>query len=237
MAYKPKRKPCKKGGSSKAGAAEKLRLFLEAYLTNGRNATQAAIKAGYASRSAHVTGHRLLRQAKAQIDARSAQVLAQAEEATGISAREELARLALASRFDPRSIFNPDGSMKELHEYDDEAAAGIDKVEFEALVEGAEAGVADAHEAQQRSRAKNAIAEQAKAHVRKPVVQKIRVATISRTQVREQAMKHLGLFEADNRQKAPRQVNVRELTVSLDFTRVHPRATVPESWKKLGPGR
>jgi phage terminase small subunit len=42
----------------------KQRAFVAAYLSNGFNATKAAVKAGYAPDSAHVEGCRLLRNAK-----------------------------------------------------------------------------------------------------------------------------------------------------------------------------
>ncbi len=42
----------------------KQKAFVTAYLINGFNATKAAIAAGYANGSAHVTGSRLLRNAK-----------------------------------------------------------------------------------------------------------------------------------------------------------------------------
>ena len=61
---------------------ERERRFVEAYMASG-NATDAAVGAGYAKTSAHVTGSRLLRKAKVQaaIDTRVA-------EDPGIATRE-----------------------------------------------------------------------------------------------------------------------------------------------------
>lgn len=49
-----------KAGTSKAARAHRVRLFIEAYLQNGGNATQAAISAGYKrGPAARKAGHRL----------------------------------------------------------------------------------------------------------------------------------------------------------------------------------
>jgi phage terminase small subunit len=50
-----------KSGTSKAAAATRRRLFIETYLANGHNATQAAISAGYSAKTAGSQGQRLLK--------------------------------------------------------------------------------------------------------------------------------------------------------------------------------
>jgi len=49
-------------GSTKtrSGTAERRQAFVQAYITNGHNATQAAIAAGYSPKGARVQGLRLL---------------------------------------------------------------------------------------------------------------------------------------------------------------------------------
>ncbi len=59
-----KRKP--KAGTSKRAAETRLRLFVETYISNGRNATQAAIKTGYSAKTAGQQGARLLKDVKVQ---------------------------------------------------------------------------------------------------------------------------------------------------------------------------
>lgn len=53
-------KPRAKAGTSKAAAARRRRLFVDAYIANGHNGTQAAIAAGYSPRGADVAAVRLL---------------------------------------------------------------------------------------------------------------------------------------------------------------------------------
>src|SRR5512139_3125821 len=53
-----------KAGTSKASAAERRALFVQAYMANGHNATQAAITAGYSEKTAHSKGAQLLREVK-----------------------------------------------------------------------------------------------------------------------------------------------------------------------------
>ena len=72
----------------------KQAAFVRAYTTNGFNATQAAITAGYAESSAHVTGHENIRnpKIKAEID----RILAQ----HAMSPEEVIARLTDHARGD-----------------------------------------------------------------------------------------------------------------------------------------
>lgn len=87
---------------------------------------------------------------------------------------QEVARLAL---FDPRKLFNPDGSPKSIDELDDDTAACIAGVEVLEQFEGT-----------------------GKDRVFVGYLKKYRIA--DKNSALEKAMKHLGLFEKDNRQKA-----------------------------------
>lgn len=53
------KKPRVKAGTSKSAAAERRRAFALAYIANGRNATQAAISAGYSPNGADAVGARM----------------------------------------------------------------------------------------------------------------------------------------------------------------------------------
>lgn len=91
MATKPK--PSKKrvkAGTSKASAADKRSAFIEAYFANGCNATQAAISAGYAVRSAGSTGARMLKDMRisAEVSKRRTAFLANLELNTEKTLRE-----------------------------------------------------------------------------------------------------------------------------------------------------
>ena len=100
----------------------KKKLFADEYLID-RNATQAAIRAGYSEKTARSQGQRLLKEpkVKAYIDA----FIGDQSERLNMTAErvmEEIARIAL---FDPRKMFRDDGSLKRITEIDDATAAAI----------------------------------------------------------------------------------------------------------------
>ena len=55
-------KPRVKRGTTAASVADGRRRFIEAVLTNGLNATNAAIQAGYSEKTAYSIGSRLLKE-------------------------------------------------------------------------------------------------------------------------------------------------------------------------------
>lgn len=124
-----------KNGSSAEGLSPKQERFVLEYLTD-LNATQAAIRAGYAPGSADVTGSRLLGNARimAAINA-GRQKTADKLEITRERVLMEYARLAFA---DPRKFFREDGTVKHPTELDDDTAAAL--ASFEVLEEFAGAG-------------------------------------------------------------------------------------------------
>ena len=93
---------------------EKQRRFVEEYLVD-LNATQAAIRAGYAERSAHVTGAKLLRNAKV------AEAVAEAKhsrtERAQINADYVLSRLVEIDQMDVADILQADGSLKAIQDW------------------------------------------------------------------------------------------------------------------------
>src|SRR5512146_2851515 len=102
-----KRKAVKAGASTGATAA-RIARFIEAYISNGENGTQAAIAAGWSARSAHVIASRLLKkdnvQALVQAHRKAAQT--KVEHKTERTLQEAM-RIAY---FDPRKLFNADGT-------------------------------------------------------------------------------------------------------------------------------
>lgn len=161
-----------KAGGAKEEAAKKRKLFIEAYIANGGNATEAAKTAGYSGKTAYSAGSRLLKDVEVQqaLSTRRAVVIEKAELTTERVLRE-IARVAFS---DARRYFRPDGTLKGFHELDDEAAgalSGIDVVETASL-EGGELV---------------------------PMYTK-KVRMWDKNSALEKAMKHLGLFEEDNKQ-------------------------------------
>lgn len=127
---KPKQRATK-AGSGKAAAAEKRRIFADAYIANGGNATQAAIACGLSPASAGSTGQRMAKHAEvaARIAERQ-QKIAQKFELNTERVLQELSRLAF---FDIRKLVDNTGAPKALSELDDDTAAaivGLDVVQF-----------------------------------------------------------------------------------------------------------
>lgn len=119
---------------SKAAPEAKKRLFVEAYLTNGMNATEAAIAAGYAKSGASVQGCRMLRndKVKAILEERTKKTMGDLS-ITTIRILQERARLAF---FDPRKLFNNNGQPIPIHELDEDTAAGLAGLDIHEEYEG-----------------------------------------------------------------------------------------------------
>jgi phage terminase small subunit len=116
--------------------------FVEEYLID-LNATQAATRAGYSAKTANEQGARLL----ANVSVRSAieQAKAERSERTHITQDRVLQELARIAFFDLRKLYREDGSLKSMHELDDDAAAvlaGVDVVETQGQAEiGGDGGI------------------------------------------------------------------------------------------------
>lgn len=167
---KAKRKPM--AGQTIESATSRKRAFVEAYLTNGGNASQAAVAAGFSEKTAGAAGSRLLKTVEVSTQLRQRRSeLAQKYELTTESVIKSLSQ---AVHFDPRKMFKVDGSLKAIHELDDDTAAALAGFEVtEDKVQGAVVGFTK------------------------------KVKWLDKNTAREQAMKHLGLYLEDNKQRSP----------------------------------
>lgn len=97
-------------------------VFLHEFLVS-RNATDAALKAGCASASAASQASRWLKMPHIQEEIRKADAEF-ADSKAEVRGRiiQELQRLAF---FDPRKLYDPDGSVKLVSQWDDDTAAAI----------------------------------------------------------------------------------------------------------------
>lgn len=87
------------------------------------NATQAAVRAGYSSTSANVTGCRLLANAKVRAEiANLVAKIAAKNEITVERTHREIARLAFG---DIRKLFDEQNRLRSLSELDDDSAAMV----------------------------------------------------------------------------------------------------------------
>lgn len=155
------------------GADHRRRLFIEAYLTNGKNSTQAAIAAGFAPKAAAMQGSRLLRHAKVsqELNNRMTEVLEKVQLTTERTLLE-IARLAYS---DMRKFYNADGTLKRIVDLDDDTAA---------VLAGFECEVAT-------GRGEDA-----------PVTTTSKVKAWDKNSALEKAIKILGLNKADHEQQA-----------------------------------
>lgn len=185
--------------SPDARAAERRARFIEAYVSNGGNGTKAAVAVGCPEKTARSAGSRMLRHPEvvAAVEARRAAVLAEARAKTGLTVERTLQEVARLAYFDPRKLFNADGSMKKIAELDDDTAAAVASIEIDEIgLEGTVIG------------------------------QTRKIKHWDKNAALEKAMKHLGQYELDNRQKPAPTVNVGVLSVGLEFDKVRARAKV-----------
>lgn len=96
----------------------KQQRFVHEYLVD-LNGTRAAIRAGYSARTAASIANENLR--KPEIDAARAEMQVRTE-VTADRVIQELAKIAF---LDARKLFRSDGSLKAVHELDDDTAAAL----------------------------------------------------------------------------------------------------------------
>lgn len=113
---------------------DKELLFAAEYVANGSNGTKAAISAGYAEKSAHVTASRLLRKPKVAAEIERLQLKHSGK--LGITTDRVLGEIAKLAFMDPRKFFNADGSPKDITELDDDTAASLAGMEVAEMFEG-----------------------------------------------------------------------------------------------------
>lgn len=104
----------------------KQQVFVAEYLVD-LNATQAAIRAGYSVRTADRIGPELLGKtwvAKAVAEGQEKRAVR-----TGITQDKVLEQYARLAFFDIRKLYNSDGTLKPVHEWDDESAAAVNGIE------------------------------------------------------------------------------------------------------------
>jgi phage terminase small subunit len=116
---------------------ERQRRFVAEYLVD-YNATKAAIRAKYSADSAGSIGHENLKKPEIAV------AIKQAEQEMylrlGISQERVLREYSRLAFSDTRVYFNEDGSLKQLHELDDHAAAALAGVEVDEIFESTPTG-------------------------------------------------------------------------------------------------
>lgn len=154
------------------------RAFIAEYRKD-KNATQAAVRAGYSEATARQIGSRLLTDVviRAEIDSQEAEALAKVQAETGITLERTLRAIAAVAFHDPRKFFDDKGNLKPIHELDDDTASAL--AGLEVLEEFAGSG-------------------EDRVHV--GYTKKIKIS--ERRGYLDMLMKHLGGYREDNKQKA-----------------------------------
>lgn len=178
MATAKKKAPgTKKAGTSKDAARQRKLLFVEGFFVNNENITKAAVYAGFSKKTAAQQGSRLLKDVETQqlIRERRASLV----QVMGLSTERTLQEVARLAYFDPRKLFDETGRPKPLHELDDDTAAAIAGLEvvdkYEKPVAGAQGG---------------------------NVATVLKYKLANKAGALEIAMRHLGLYEKDNKQRS-----------------------------------
>jgi phage terminase small subunit len=111
----------------------KQKSFVLQYLID-KNATQAAIRAGYSSKNAHVVGPRLF--ANVRIQQEIVNQIALQEKRTLVTADEVITELKRIAFLDISGALKEDGSLKDISEIPEDIRHAIAGLEIEELFEG-----------------------------------------------------------------------------------------------------
>jgi len=162
---------------------DKQLKFAQEYLVD-LNATQAAIRAGYSANTAAEQGYQLLN--NEDVSGHICGLRLKQQERTDITADKVLKEVARLAFSDIREYYKEDGTLKNIHEVSDDAAAALSGLDVDELFE-----------------------MEGRVKVFTGYSKKIRLH--SKTDGLEKLMKHLGLYGKDNSQKIP-TMNTANLT-------------------------
>lgn len=120
-----------KAGTSKQSATARKAVFVEAYIANGGNATEAAKTAGYSVKSAASQGQRLSKDVEiaSQIATRAKAVANKYELTAELAARSIVQELS----FDPAKLYDEDGNLKKITDLDEDTRMALTAIEFEQI--------------------------------------------------------------------------------------------------------
>lgn len=168
------KKPARGLGRSASAVAERERLFVDAYIANGNDGAKAARTVGYSAKDAKKQAFTMLRRpnvVKALAERR--EKLAVRYELTTESVIGELSKIVHA---DPRRMFAANGTILPVKDWPDDVAGMVASIEVDELFEGS-----------------------GKEKVWTGYTKKVKLW--DKNSAIDKAMKHLGLFEKDNKQK------------------------------------
>lgn len=153
--------------------------FCQEYLID-LNATQAAIRAGYSKKTAMEQGYQLLH--KTSVQQCLQQLQSELQTKTGITQERVLQEYAKIAFFDIRQIFDGDGNLIDISEFNNEAAGAVVSIEIDKTKTSFYSG-------------------ETSSSTEQTVTKKIKIA--DKKGALDSLAKHLGMFEKDNKQSVP----------------------------------
>ncbi len=114
-------------GKTQGASAERRKIFISAYLSNGRDGADAARKSGSPAKSAANAAYKMLQEPAVAAAVRAKTEIAIAK--FDMTAETVLRELAAIVHFDVRKLLNEDGTPKPLNELDDATAAAIQGID------------------------------------------------------------------------------------------------------------
>ena len=113
----------------RSGTAERRQAFVQAYITNGHNATQAAIAAGYSSATARSQGQRLL--TNVAVGRELATAARNVAAATGLETQRTLSEIACICYVDPAELYDDDNKLLPIRQLPPHVRAAIASIEHD----------------------------------------------------------------------------------------------------------
>jgi len=159
--------------------------FVRAFVSNGHNGRQAAIAAGYAAKTAHVTASKLL--TIANIQDQIAELTEKTAAAAEITITETLREAKAILQSDVRAYYDDKGRLKPVHEWTPSMAAAVSSVEVDNQYSGT-------------------------GKKRRLVSSTTKLRFWDKNSAIANVMRHLGMFDKDNQRKMP-NLNVQLLFV------------------------
>lgn len=203
---KPAAKTRTGGKVASRALTPKQARFVDEYLVD-LNATRAAARAGYSDPN---IGRQLITKNNVQ-EAISAK-MAEREKRTEITQDRVLLEAARLALFDPRKLFNDDGSPKGITELDDDTAAALAGIEVVEQFEGS-----------------------GKDRVFVGYLKKYRIA--DKNSALEKLFRHHGLYERDNEQKTDPLTSLLHAIAGGNGSAFRPVADDPERLQHDDEGR
>jgi len=182
---KPKVQP--KAGTSKAGGEQRKKDFVNMYFIYNQNGTQAAKSCGYSEKTAGEIAYAILKDpwVKEEIQRRRDQLSAY----IALTAEEVMRGLGRAIRFDPGKLYNANGTLKKIHEIEEDTRLELEGADVDQIV----------------SRRTGAVVTTSKVRFAKKSV------------AREQAMKHFRLFPSEKEQGGADDEAPAPVSITIEF--------------------